>query len=143
MTNSLRVLFVEDSESDALLMVRELNRAGYELDYNRVEDKQGVLGALTSEDWDIVITDHNLPQFSSAETLVTVKQSGRDIPVIIVSGSIGEEYAVAAMKAGANDYIMKDNLKRLAPAIGREVREARNRQAIVQGKRIYEVEPAP
>ncbi len=129
MSNPLHVLFVEDSESDTMLLVRELSKAGYTLDYERVEDEQGLLGALARKDWDIVITDHNLPRFSSAETMVLVKQSGRDIPVIIVSGSIGEEYAVAAMKAGAYDYIMKDNLKRLAPAIGREVREARNRRA--------------
>lgn len=125
----LRVLIVEDSEDDAILIDRELRRGGYETSYRRVADRDHLREALANQDWDLVITDHNMPNFSSDAALSVVQNNGIDVPVIIVSGSIGEEIAVAAMKAGAHDYVMKDNLARLVPAVSRELREAKSRGA--------------
>lgn len=125
----LRVLMVEDSEDDAILVDRELRRGGYDTVFCRVQTREDLHKALESNDWDLVITDHNMPSFSSAAALAVVQGSGLDVPVIIVSGSIGEEIAVAAMKTGAHDYVMKDNLARLVPAVERELREAKSRGA--------------
>jgi diguanylate cyclase (GGDEF)-like protein len=129
MIQPLRVLLVEDSEDDAALILRELRKGGYEPDCRRVDSAADLETALERDNWDVVITDHNLPGYSSEMTLATLKRSGLDIPVIIVSGSIGESIAVEAMKNGAHDYIMKDNLARLVPAITRELRETKNRYA--------------
>jgi len=126
--SSLRLLLVEDSEDDAMLLARELDRGGYQAEVHRVDDQQDLAKALNNGQWDLVITDHNLPGFSSAHAMRMVKDVNLDIPVIIVSGSIGEDVAVAAMKTGAQDYIMKNNLHRLVPAIERELREAENRK---------------
>jgi len=125
----LRLLLVEDSEDDALLLARELRRGGYEADVHRVDDQQALENALNDGGWDLVITDHNLPGFSSVQAMRIVKEVNLDLPVIIVSGSIGEDVAVEAMKTGAQDYIMKNNLHRLVPAIERELREAENRKS--------------
>jgi diguanylate cyclase (GGDEF)-like protein len=122
-------LLVEDSEDDALLIVRELRKGGYAPEWARVDTAEGLEHALRSDAWDLVITDHNMPRFSSQAALGIVKQSSMDVPIIIVSGSIGEDIAVEAMKGGAHDYIMKDRLARLVPAIDRELREAKNRNA--------------
>lgn len=129
MTERVRVLIVEDSEDDTLLILRELRKGGFEPLHRRVDSPESMRDALHEAVWDIVISDHNLPEFSSAAAIQQVKQIGIDLPIIIVSGSIGEEVAVAAMKSGAHDYIMKDNLQRLIPAIQRELREAQNRHA--------------
>ncbi len=129
MTVSLRVLLVEDSENDAMLLKRELQRAEYEPIVLRVDDGESMQLALQNENWDIVVTDHNIPGFSSEEAIAIALECKPDIPIIIVSGSIGEDIAVAAMKMGAHDYIMKDNLKRLVPAIERELREAEMRRS--------------
>jgi len=129
MGNPLRVLVVEDSEDDALLLDRELRRSGYNPRSLRVQTAERLQAALQEDTWDVVVTDHNLPGFSSEAALAIVKNSGLDLPVIIVSGSIGEDIAVAAMKMGAHDYIMKDNLTRLVPAIERELREAELRRS--------------
>jgi diguanylate cyclase (GGDEF)-like protein len=129
MIQPLHVLLVEDSEDDAALILRELRKGGYEPDCRRVDSAADLETALERDNWDVVITDHNLPGYSSEMTLATLKRSGLDIPVIIVSGSIGESIAVEAMKNGAHDYIMKDNLARLVPAITRELRETKNRYA--------------
>jgi PleD family two-component response regulator len=120
----LAVLLVEDSEDDALLLVLELRRGGYQPSVHRVDTEENLRLALQDAHWDVVITDHNLPGFDSISALRMVQATELDIPVIIVSGSIGEEAAVSAMKAGANDYIMKDNMARLSPAIERELRDA-------------------
>jgi diguanylate cyclase (GGDEF)-like protein len=128
MDRLLRLLLVEDSEDDALLLQRELRRHGYEPALRRVDDAAGLAHALDDEGWDLVITDHNLPGFSSEAALQMIRQSELDAPVIILSGTIGEEAAVAAMKAGAADYIMKSNMARLVPAIERELREAEVRR---------------
>jgi diguanylate cyclase (GGDEF)-like protein len=127
MTTPVRVLLVEDSEDDAALVIHELRRGGYQPDFRRVDTDHELEAMLQQARWDVVITDHNLPGYSSEAALATVKRSGLDVPVIIVSGSIGEAIAVEAMKNGAHDYIMKDNLSRLVPAIAREMRETRNR----------------
>ena len=125
----LRLLVVEDSEDDIILMQRVLNRSGYDTDLLRVDNGDDLDAALNNQDWDIVITDHNIPGFSSDASLKHVKAFDEHLPVIIVSGSIGEDIAVAAMKAGAQDYIMKNNLVRLVPAIERELREVESRRA--------------
>ncbi len=125
----LRLLLVEDSEDDALLIVRELRKGGYAPDWERVDTAEALESALGRNAWDVVITDHNMPRFSSQAALGVVKETNLDLPVIIVSGSIGEDIAVAAMKGGAHDYIMKDRLARLVPAVERELREAKNRNA--------------
>lgn len=124
----LHVLVVEDSEDDMLLMLRELRQGGYTLDAVRVETPEEMQAALDRQAWDIVIADYTLPEFSAPEALRLLQRQQRDLPFIIVSGTIGEETAVAAMKAGAHDYITKGNLARLLPAVARELREAEERQ---------------
>jgi PAS domain S-box-containing protein len=129
MSDNLRVLIIEDSEDDTLLVVRELQRAGYDLQYKRVDTLADMQAALHEAHWDIVIADYSLPNFSGLAALKLMLDSGFDLPFILVSGTIGEELAVAAMKAGAHDYLMKDDLVRLAPAVQRELVEAQGRQA--------------
>ncbi|MBU4449463.1 MAG: response regulator, partial [Proteobacteria bacterium] len=128
MNTQLLVLIVEDSESDARLIARRLQRAGYDLGYERVETGEAMKTALAKQDWDLVIADYNLPRFSGPAALETLKERALDIPFIVVSATIGEENAVAMMKSGAHDYIMKDNLARLVPAVERELREAKGRR---------------
>ncbi len=127
MTEPLRVLCVDDSEDDTWLLTRELQRCGYDPQVLRVETPAALRAALTSQSWDLVLTDYVLPHFDSLEPLKILGGSGLDLPCIMVSGSMGEEFAVAAMKAGAHDYLLKDHLERLGPAIERERREAANR----------------
>ncbi|RJX28646.1 MAG: hybrid sensor histidine kinase/response regulator [Desulfurivibrio sp.] len=124
MATPLRVLIVEDSENDAILMIRELHRGGYEPRALRVETAEAMQEALAAGEWDIIISDYVLPRFSGLAALHILKQSGRDLPFIVISGNIGEDIAVGAMKAGAHDYILKGNLTRLVPAVDRELREA-------------------
>ncbi|MBI2875504.1 MAG: response regulator [Candidatus Tectomicrobia bacterium] len=124
----LRVLIVDDSEDDAILLVRELRCSGYELTFERVDTPAAMKAALDKQPWDIVIADYIMPQFDGLAALALLQESGLDLPFILVSGTIGEETAVKAMRAGAQDYIMKDNLPRLAPAIDRELRELRVRR---------------
>ncbi|HEY9634281.1 MAG TPA: ATP-binding protein [Coleofasciculaceae cyanobacterium] len=128
MNNLLRVLLVEDSEDDAELLVHELERGGYNPIYERVDTPAAMSTALDKEQWDIIIADYTLPSFSAPAALNLLKEKELDLPFIIVSGSIGEDIAVAAMKAGAHDYLMKDKLARLAPAVERELREAIERR---------------
>lgn len=128
MDRNLRVLLVEDTEDDAVLLTRELRRSGFNPDITRVETAAQLNRALENRDWNVIISDHNMPGFSSEGVLRAVQESGLDVPVIIVSGTIGEAVAVSAMKTGASDYVMKDNLARLGPAIERELREAEVRR---------------
>ncbi len=125
----LRVLIAEDSEDDTQLLVRELKRGGYDPVYERVASAAGMTAALDRQQWDLVIGDYSMPRFSGTAALALVRARGLDIPFICVSGTITEEIAVSAMKAGANDYVTKGQLKRLVPAIERELREARGREA--------------
>jgi diguanylate cyclase (GGDEF)-like protein len=129
MTIPLRVLLVEDSEDDAALLLRELRKGGYQTEHRRVDCGADLEEALRHETWDLIVTDHNLPGYSSEAALAAVRRNGSDAPVIIVSGSIGEDIAVEAMKNGANDYIMKGNMTRLVPAVDRELRESKMRHA--------------
>ena len=128
----LRVLLVEDSETDALLLLRALQRAGFDPEHQRVDSSREMDQALKDKEWDLILADHAMPQFSAPEALEMLKQHGLDLPFIIVSGHIEEETAVRAMMAGAHDYIMKDRLARLAPAVERELREAEVRRARLQ-----------
>ena len=124
----LRVLLVEDSEDDALLVMRELRRGGYQPEFERVETAEAMTAALEKQVWDIIIADYHLPHFSAPKALELFHQSGLDLPFIIISGTVGEEIAVETMKAGAHDYLMKGNLTRLVPAIERELNEAEVRR---------------
>jgi PAS domain S-box-containing protein len=124
----LRVLIVEDSEFDAQMITSLVRKSGYDVVAERVETADALARALREKQWDIILSDYNLPTFSAPEALKIVQDSGIDLPFIIISGGIGEATAVAAMKAGAHDYLMKGNLSRLAPAIERELREAANRR---------------
>ena len=128
MATPLRILIVEDSEADAELLLRELRRGGYAPEFERVETPEGLDDALARQSWDLIVSDYAMPRFSGLQALKRTQEKGLDIPFIIVSGSIGEDVAVAAMKAGAHDYLMKGNTARLLPAIARELREARMRQ---------------
>ncbi|MBI4460477.1 MAG: response regulator, partial [Acidobacteria bacterium] len=112
MTKPLHVLIVDDSQADAMLLVYELRRGGYELTYERVDTPEAMGIALDQGVWDIVISDFHMPQFTGIAALALLRQKGLDLPFIIVSGTIGEELAVEVVKSGANDYIMKDNLRR-------------------------------
>ena len=127
-TRPLRVLFVEDSEDDAFLIARHLERAGYALERMRVDTAPSFAGALDNAQWDVIICDHSLPHFNSRDALATVQAREIDVPFIIVSGTIGEETAVEAMRAGAHDYVLKNNLARLGPAIDRELNDAELRR---------------
>lgn len=127
MEKRCRVLLVEDSEEDALLIVRELRRAGYDVQYELVASAEATTEALKTNRWDLVIADYTMPNFSGPAALNIVQEQKLDLPFIIVSGTIGEETAVQSMKEGAHDYIMKTNLNRLAPAVEREIRERKIR----------------
>ncbi len=133
MEKTLRVLIVEDSEDDTFLLRRELKQSGYALIFQRVDMAADLQTALKNQEWDAIIADYNMPNFNALEALRLLKDSRLDLPFIVVSGSITDDTAVAAMKAGAHDYIMKDNLKRLVPAIEREIHEAEDRR---QRKRL-------
>ena len=128
MNTPLRFLLVEDSDDDAQLLAVKLRRAGYEPDYRRVDSESDMLAALQDDSWQIVISDYAMPGFSGLRALQILRERSPDTPFILVSGTVGEEIAVEAMRQGANDYIMKDNLARLAPAIERELRDSRERR---------------
>ncbi|VAW90828.1 diguanylate cyclase/phosphodiesterase (GGDEF & EAL domains) with PAS/PAC sensor(s) [hydrothermal vent metagenome] len=129
MSIPLQLLIVDDSENDSLLLVRELTKGGYDVSHERVDNSEDMRHAIAGSSWDIIITDHNMPGFDSTQALKIASDSNIDTPVIIVSGNMGEAIAVDAMKSGAMDYIMKDNLSRLVPAVQREVRESESRKA--------------
>ena len=128
------ILIVDDSEDDAVLLLRELKRNGLKVQSTRVDSDPAVRKALQEAEWDLIICDHNMPGYSSAEALSTIREINNDLPVIIVSGEISELDAVQNMRRGAQDYVMKDNLARLIPAIEREIRESEVRHA----KRLVE-----
>ncbi len=127
MKTPLRVLIVEDSEFDAQVIVSLLRKGGYDVTFQRVEDAGTMRAALAAGGWQLVLADYNLPTFNAPAALQVLQESGLDLPFLIVSGGIGEDIAVACMKAGAHDYLMKGNLHRLAPAVERELRESANR----------------
>lgn len=128
MDHQVRMLILEDSEDDLLLLLREVRRGGIDPVYERADSAEGMLAALDGREWDVIIADYNMPRFGALVALDIVRERELDIPFIIVSGKIGEDLAVSAMKAGAHDYLMKENLSRLVPAIEREIREAGDRR---------------
>jgi signal transduction histidine kinase len=137
------VLLIDDSGDDAALFEREFARSGRDLTFERVETEATLRGALATARWDVILCDYNLPGFGAMAALAVVQGSGKDIPFIVVSGSVGEETAVEALKAGAHDFVVKDRLARLLPAIGREMREAEvrreRRQAMEDLRRAVQV----
>ena len=124
----LNVLLVEDSDSDAELILRSLKKTGVEVAHARVETEDQLRAALREREWNLVLSDYNLPGFSASGALAVMHELGLDLPFIVVSGNVGEEMAVALMRAGAHDYVMKGNLARLAPAVKREIGEAARRR---------------
>lgn len=128
MATPLKILIVEDSEDDLFLLLHELRKGGYAPEYVSVCTANAMRSSLTERQWDVITSDYNMPGFSALAALKLLQESGLDLPFIVVSGKIGEDQAVAAMKAGAHDYVMKQNLSRLAPAIEREIREADERR---------------
>jgi signal transduction histidine kinase len=123
----LRVLFIEDAEDDAALQARLLRQAGYDVIFERVDSRTALTQALDKK-WDVIISDYSMPGFTGIDALKLVRAHGAETPFIFVSGTIGEDTAVAALKVGAQDYLMKTNLSRLIPAVQRELREAEERK---------------
>lgn len=128
MSTPLRILIVEDSEDDIFLLLHELRKGGYAPEYVSVCTADSMRAALAERQWDVITADYNMPGFTALAALKLLQESGLDLPFIVVSGKIGEDQAVAAMKAGAHDYVMKQNLSRLVPAIEREIRDADERR---------------
>ena len=128
MSRPLRVLLVEDEEQDVPLLLRELRRAGYEVTHERVDTPEGLRAALGRGPWDIVISDFAIPRFGGREALEIVRQSGLELPFVMVTGFIGEEQAAALMKAGASDFLVKDRLFRLGAVVEREIGDAKARR---------------
>ncbi|MBF0499300.1 MAG: SpoIIE family protein phosphatase [Candidatus Riflebacteria bacterium] len=124
----LNLLLIEDSDDDAHLLLRELERGGFDVAHCRVETKDEMVDALTRQPWDLIISDYVMPRFSGLSALSVLHERNIDLPFLIVSGKIGEETAVEAMKAGAHDYLLKGNLFRLVPAIHRELADASGRR---------------
>ncbi|TAN42531.1 MAG: response regulator [Nitrospirae bacterium] len=124
MNKNLRLLIVDDSEDDAVLLIRHLKNAGYQADFRRVDSAEAMRSAMQEQTWDAIICDYVMPAFSAPEALKLLKESGLDLPFIVMSGIMGEETAVEMMKAGAHDYIRKDAASRLVPAIEREIADA-------------------
>jgi two-component system cell cycle sensor histidine kinase/response regulator CckA len=127
LNEGIRLLLVEDSSSDAKLIVHQLRRGGIVLEFERVEDAAAMRAALDRGPWDAIVSDWSMPQFSALGALDVLIETGLDLPFIIVSGTVGEEAAVEAMRAGADDYVIKDNLARLVPVLERELRESKSR----------------
>lgn len=130
---SLKVLLVEDREDDEILISRSLSRAGYDVQLRRVSNEEAMREALLEHDWDVILSDYALPEFSCQRALGILQSSGLDIPFIALSGTVSEETILTLLRAGARDYVMKDNLARLPSSVEREVREAENRR---QRKRL-------
>ena len=140
MKKTINILVIEDNEDDAILEIDELVSGGFDIYYERIETAEAMREALMHKTWDCIISDYSMPKFSGLDALAKFKETGIDIPFILVSGTMGEETAVAAMKAGAHDYIMKNNLKRLVPAFERELREAevRNQKRMAEEATRFE-----
>ncbi|MDZ8226686.1 EAL domain-containing protein [Nostoc sp. ChiVER01] len=138
MSEPLNVLMVEDSETDAMLIIRELRCGGFNPIWQRIQTVGELHTALNSSTWDIIISDYRLPDFNASMALEIAQQSQKDIPFILVSGTIGEVSAVEMMKAGAHDYVMKDNLNRLPVAVRRELRDAQVRVERKQAQNLLQ-----
>jgi CheY-like chemotaxis protein len=127
MDEALRVLIVEDSMEDTFFIVRELQRAGYQVDFERVETQPAMEQALRASHWDLVISDYQMPSFNGDAALEVFRDSALPIPFIMVSGALGEKRVDEMLRAGAHDFVLKGNLARLAPAVRRELEAVRNR----------------
>lgn len=143
----LRVVIVDDSSLDAELILRELNRS-FATEFVRVDTPSGMSSVIEAEPWDVIVSDYFMPQFSGLDAIALLKKLNKDIPIIIVSGKLGEDSAVETMRAGASDYILKDNLARLVPAIHRELNELsvrrQKRRAEEELRKLYHaVEQSP
>src|SRR5271165_1588505 len=130
MDRKLKLLIVEDSEDDCLLVVYTLRQAGLRCDYKRIQSAKSLREDLHSQDWDLIISDYSLPDFSAPEALSIVNEARMDIPFIVISGTVGEETVIKLMKSGARDCVMKDHLGRLPSAIERELKEADARRQL-------------
>jgi DNA-binding NtrC family response regulator len=136
MAETLRTLIIEDSMEDTFFIVRELQRSGYQVDFERVETQAAMERALRASAWDLVISDYRMPSFDGAAALEVFQTAGLEAPFVIVSGALGEERAVEMLKAGADEYVTKDNLARLGPAVRREVAAARQRREAQVGSTL-------
>ena len=136
MKKPLRVLIIDDSEDDALLLLRALSKGGFEPEWARVENARDMLQTLSSQKWDVAISDCHMPEFSAEEALTLWQSIDDDLPFVVISGAIGEEDAVALLKAGAHDFIRKENLARLVPAIMRQLGETEERKGRRQAERV-------
>lgn len=136
---ALNVLIVEDSANDTELILLEIKRGGYVVHSERVETKADMQSALSRQPWDIILSDYSMPRFSAMAALETLKASGLDIPFLVISGTVGEETAVAALKSGAHDFLVKDKLARLIPAIERELRDAEARRSRREAESRYQL----
>jgi len=134
MGTPIRVLIIEDSDNDKELLLLELRRGGYDPEYTCVETAEAMNSALDQREWDIIISDYSMPRFSGITALKIVKDRKLDVPFILISGTIGEEIAVKAMREGASDYLMKGNIKRLIPAIERELKDAEVRKQRIKAE---------
>jgi two-component sensor histidine kinase len=128
MSELLRVLQVEDSANDAALIEHILTKSGYAVYCERVVNADQMRAALAKQPWDLIIANYRLPEFGASSALSVLQENGQDIPFIVVSGGLGQELAVELMRAGAQDYLLKDELARLAPAVEREIRDVRTRR---------------
>ena len=136
MNKPIRILIVEDSEDDTLLVVRQLKKEGYNPTYNQVDTAEAMSNAFEKQTWDVILCDNSIPGFSAFEAFYLYKEKGLDLPFIIVSGAIVYENAVMIMKAGAHDYILKNNLVELAPAIDRALRKTKNRKKKIKADQL-------
>jgi len=138
MGTPLKALMVEDNENDLRMMVRALTQGGFEVSYRQVEDPRALSQALHGEPWDAILLDYNLPNFTAPEALKMIKELGIDLPCIVVSGTVGEEAAIEVMRAGAHDFLPKDNLSRLIPVLQRELAGAVERRGLKDSLRDSE-----
>jgi two-component system, cell cycle sensor histidine kinase and response regulator CckA len=136
MSGPLRVLMVEDSEDDSVLIAAELQRGGFEAAFERVETAATMQAALDRQEWDLIVCDYSMPQLEGPAALAIYLQKARDIPFIGVSGTVGEETVAEMMKAGAHDYVLKNHLARLVPAVKRELHAAQQRRDRRQAEAI-------
>jgi DNA-binding NtrC family response regulator len=132
-----RILIVEDSVDDAELAVRSLRQSGLHLTYERVDTPETMRAALEERPWDVVLSDFSMPRFSGLDALKLLQDRGFDLPFILVSGTVGEDVAVQAMRAGAHDYFLKGNLTRLPLAVERELRDAETRREAKRAEARY------
>ncbi|HUN29880.1 MAG TPA: response regulator, partial [Alphaproteobacteria bacterium] len=126
---TLRVLCVDDSPDDAELNVLALERHGFSVESQRVDEREAARVALAEQTWDLILCDYSMPHFSAQSMLELLRAQGSEVPTLVVSGAIGEEAAVETIRLGAYDYIFKNNLKRLGPAAERALRDAELRRA--------------